>query len=382
MRLLLAITVTAVVSAGAATAQVSTPDGPCSTPLPRGPRVPAAIVFTSTCGMFRLETSGRATRLPRHWLVHHGSGTGRRFGAHLRLRTSRAGRITLRLRKRVVWQSSGSHRNTVTSVAFGPGLFAFSVYRQGVYLTNLRSSEQLVVRSRDAYPLDFTRAGRLIVVARRAIVLVSRDGRIARGLRFDPGRGLALDSRSDTLYFVSPSDELSALDGTRVGRIASVAGIRGGFALATPDLLTWTADDALTVTTRGAAVVASARWPASLGTADLGVSVSADGALFALRVSDVSPGKRNAGSHVLLLRKGGRDAREIFSHRYAQVGCGVLGGLGWHGHDLLYDSGQGAPLIFDADAGTRFMVTRFARRLPHQGANDLPTAAWASAYRR
>jgi hypothetical protein len=334
------------------------------------------------CGTFRLESSGRAIRLPRHWLVHHGSGTGRRFGAHLQLRTSRAGRITLRLRKRVVWQSSGSHRNTVTSVAFGPRLFAFSVYRRGVYLTNLRSAERLVVRSRDAYPLDFTRAGRLIVVARRTIVLVSRDGRIARSLRSDPGRGLALDSRSDTLFFVSPSDELAALDGTRVGRIASVAGIRGGFALATPDLLTWTADDALTVTTRGAAVVASARWPASLGTADLGVSASADGAFFALRVSDASPGKRDAGSHVLLLRRGGREAREIFRHRYAQVGCGVLGSLSWHGHDLLYDSGQGPPLIFDADAGTRFMVTRFARRLPHHGAHDLPTAAWASDYRR
>ena len=379
---LVATAATIILAIASASARGSSVDHPCQARLPRGPAVPAPVVFTSTCGMFRLETGGNVLRLPRHWLASHGAGTGRRFGAHLQLRTSRTGRITLRLRKRVVWRSSDSHRNTVTSVAFGPGRFAFSVYRRGVYLTNLRSAERLVVRSRDAYPFDFTQAGRLIVVAGRAIVVVSRTGRIARRIGFDPARGLAFDPRSDTLSFVSQSNELAELEGTRIQRVASVAGIRGSFAFANTDLLTWTAKDELTVTTRDARVMASARWPANLGAPDLGISPSADGVLFALRVSNASPGKRNAKSHVLLLRRGDHEAREIFSHRYAQVGCGLLGSLSWHGHELLYDSGQGAPLIFDADAGRRVLsLTQLARHLPHQGAHDLPTAAWASDYR-
>lgn len=329
--------------------------------------------------MFRLATDGSVLRLPRHWLASHGSGTGRRFGARLQLRTSRTGRITLRLHGRVLWRSAHAHRNTVTSVAFGPGLFAFSVYRRGVYLTDLRSPERLVARGRDASPLDFTAAGSLVVVGRRTITLVSRSGGVLRRVPFVSARGVALDRRSDTLYFVTPSDVLATSDGTQIHLVRSIESIEGSFTLADAGLLTWGAANRLTVTTRNADVVASDTWPKKLGTPDLGVATSDDGALFALRVSNASPGKRNGGSHVLVLRRGEHAAREIFSHRYARIGCGLPGSLSWHGHVLLYDPGQGRPVIFDVDSGSRSLaLARFAPRLPHQGVHDLPTAAWLS----
>jgi hypothetical protein len=366
-----------------ATAGVSTPAHPCRADLPHGPKVPAAVVFTSTCGMFRLGTDGSVVRLPRHWLASHGSGTGRRFGAHLQLRASREGRMTLRLRNSVVWRSASSYRSTVTSVAFGPNLFAFSVYRRGVYLTDLHTPERLVVRGRDVYPLDFTRSGRLIVLGRRTIALISRRGRVARSLAYVPSRGVALDPRADVLYFVSPGDVLDTLHGTHVRPAASVAAIDGSFSLADPGLLIWGTKHTLTVTTRDAEVVASATWPAELGSADLGVRPSADGALFAFRVSSASPGRRNAGSHVLLLRRGEHAARELFSHRYAQVGCGLLGNMSWHDHSLLYDSGLGQPLIFDVDHDTHSLaLAGLALRLPHQGKHDVPTATWLSDFAR
>jgi hypothetical protein len=291
--------------------------------------------------------------------------------------------MTLRLRGKVLWRSADSYRNTVTSIAFGPGLFAFSVYRRGVYLTNLRSPERLVVRGRNAYPLDFTRSGRLIVLGKRVISLVSKLGRPSRDLAYAPSRGVALDPRSDVLYFVTPDDVLVTLQGTRVRRVASVAAIGGSFGLADPGLLIWGSEHTLTVTTRNTEVVASATWPARLGSADLGVRPSADGALFAFRLSNASPGRRNAGSHVLVLRRGGHVAHEIFSHRYAQVGCGLLGNMSWHGHSLLYDSGLGRPVIFDIDRDTRSLALGgFALRLPHQGKHDVPTAAWLSDFAR
>jgi hypothetical protein len=291
--------------------------------------------------------------------------------------------VFLLRRKTLVWRSSGRYPNDAGSVAFGPGLFAFATYRGGVYLTDLHSPERLVVGAKGAYPLDFTAAGQLIVLDRRTIDVVSTRGRILRRLTFDPSRGATLDQSSDTLYFTTPRRVLVTLVGTRTHRVGSVARFGGGFGLADPGLLSWGSDHSLTVTTRDLRVVASARWPVRLGSPDLGVSTSADGLLFAFRVSDAFPGKRKARSRVFVIRRGEHEAHEIFRHRYAQMGCGVLGSLGWHGHDVLYDWGLGSALIFDADAWRRTStLDRFARRLPHQGPSDLPSGAWASDFAR
>src|SRR6266700_5676928 len=92
--------------AAAALASTTAPAHPCRARLPRGPAVPAPIVLWTTCGGYRVAADGTVSRLPRHWLVRHGSGTGRRYGAHLDIRRTRAGGFLLLFKGRVVWRSS------------------------------------------------------------------------------------------------------------------------------------------------------------------------------------------------------------------------------------------------------------------------------------
>jgi hypothetical protein len=379
--LLLAAAFAVVTTGGAATAHGSTPDRPCQARLPRGPQVPAPLVFSSRCGRFRMETDGRVSRLPRHWLVHEGGGTGRRFGAHVRLRTTREGHLVLR--GDTVWRSAGVYRNDITSVAFGPRLFAFSSYPRGVYITDLRSPERLVVRGRGAYTYEFTGSGMLLVLRGRTIVVVSSDGTQVRRSSFSRQRGVAFDPESDTLYFVTPGNELVTLRDARIRRVADVSDIDGSLTLTDPDLLVWGAAHGITVTTRAGEVVASARWQPKLGSADLGVRSSRDGKLFSFRVSTASPGRRNVGARLFVLRRGSHVAQELYRHTYAQVGCGVAGGLSWHRHDLLYDSGQGKAVIFEPDGGSRpVSLAGVARGLPKLGSNDIARAAWVTDFAR
>ncbi len=102
---------------------------PCGAPLPHGPAVPAPIVLWTSCGSFRLAPDGQVSRLPRHWLAKHGSGTGRPYGAHLDIRRTHTGRLLLLLRGRVAWRSTGLYPRDGGGVAFGPHAFAFASYR-------------------------------------------------------------------------------------------------------------------------------------------------------------------------------------------------------------------------------------------------------------
>src|SRR5438045_432732 len=119
------------VMASAALALAAPSGHPCRAPLPTGPRVPAAIVLWTSCGAFRLSSAGLITQLPRHWLAQHGSGTGRRYGAHLDIRRTRSGRFILQLDGRVVWRSASLYPRDGGNIAFGPHAFAFASYRQG-----------------------------------------------------------------------------------------------------------------------------------------------------------------------------------------------------------------------------------------------------------
>ena len=131
---------------------------PCHAPLPQAPPVPAPLVLHTSCGSFRLARDGHLVRLPRHWLARHSGGTGRRFGAKLQIRRDRRGRIVIAVHERPVWHARRRHPSG-GDVAFGPHLFAFSSYGQGVFLTDLRGPERLVARGRDLHPIDITRRG-------------------------------------------------------------------------------------------------------------------------------------------------------------------------------------------------------------------------------
>ena len=124
------------------------------------------------------ERRGRAASAPL--ARKHGSGTGRRYGAHLDIRRTRPGRFLLLSQGRIVWRSANLYPRDGDGVAFGPHRFAFASYRHGIYLTDLQRAEQLVLPGRALYPYSFTSSGQLIVTGPHTITLLSPAGTALR----------------------------------------------------------------------------------------------------------------------------------------------------------------------------------------------------------
>jgi hypothetical protein len=219
----------ATLAAAAIAASAFPAAAPCRAPLPTGPPVPAPIVFETSCGGFRLGTDGRVSRLAPGWFSARSGGTGRLYGAELRVRRNPAGRITLLRDGRVVWRSQHLYPNDAADVAFGRGAFAFSSYRRGVFLTDLESPERLVVAGRARYPHDFFASGRLIVAASGRITVLLPNGTVERRASYSRRGGYTFDRERNTLYFVTPSGRLATLQESRlqIGRQLDVDGAIG-----------------------------------------------------------------------------------------------------------------------------------------------------------
>jgi hypothetical protein len=343
--------------------------------------VPAPLVAWSSCGAFRVGRDGTVTRLPRHWLALHGSGTGRRWGAKLAIRRNRAGRHFLLRRGHVVWRSRGLYPDDAGSIAFGPGLFAFASYGRGVFLTDLRHAERLVARGRALYPLDFMDDGDLVVAAGRELRLVSPEGRTVRRFRFRRRNSFAFDERSATLFFVTPGGRLASVRGrhVRVGR--RVTGIGGQISTPARGLLVFSGRRTIVVTRGDGSVLARARWPSLRVGSDSGVSVSPDGRLFAFRLSDARPGTKRATATVYLLRADSTHAIPILRHRLGPSGCAVGANLFWSGRFLLYVSTDGRRAIVDTVTRAVTDLTKLAAALPRRSAGERASLAWAGDFR-
>jgi len=355
---------------------------PCRAPLPTGPRVPAPIVLWTNCGAFRLSHAGVVTRLPRHWLAKHGSGTGRRYGADLDIRRSRLGRFLLQLHGRVVWRSANLYPRDGGSVAFGPHAFAFASYRHGIYLTNLRGTERLILPGRGLYPYSFTSSGELIVTGPGTITLVSRAGTILRRFRYRSRNGYGFDEQNDTLYYVTATGRLAAVHGRDEVLQRSMAHIDGMLIVARPNLLVFSSPHSITATTRAGAVIASAHWADRRLNSDAGVAVSPDGRAFAFRLSDARPGSLSGTATVYLLHAGANRAQPVYRHLLGPTGCASGANFGWHGPNLLYSSSDGTLAVFDTLTGAATNLTTLAARLPHRSAGERALAAWRSDFRR
>ena len=349
---------------------------PCHARLPHGPALPAPIVMRTACGSFHVATDGRVSRLPRHWLVRHSGGTGRRFEATLNVHRNRAGRYFLLDHGRLLWRSHALYPNDGGSIGFGPGEFAFASYCRGVYLTDLRGAERLVVRGRGLYPYDFTDAGDLIVVASRTIVIVSRQGRTLRRFHFRARNGLAFDARSDTLFFVTRRGRLAVVRGMQL-RLARRIRIDGALS-AQNGLLVFGGAHSITVSRRDGSVVARAAWESrSLG-ADSGVSVEPGGRAFAFRLSDARPGARSATATIYLLRRGASRATPLYRHHLGPSGCAVGANLSWHGRFLLYSSTDGHQAVVDTATGGVTDLSGLATLLPRLSVAEHASPAWTS----
>jgi hypothetical protein len=361
---------------------------PCLAPLPHGPRVPAPIVLTTSCGAFKLARHGGVTRLPAHWLAYHGGGTGRRWGADLQLRRSRDGRIVILRRKRLVWRSRRLYRNDGGDVAFGPGLFAFSSYRRGIFVTDYRGPERLVVRGRGLYPYDFTHSGRLLVVRMGRVEVRTPDGRLLRTYRYSPRRGFAYDDRHERLYFVRRGGQLVVAHGTRALTVARLRGVAGGVSFMPPGLLVFGGGALqrrgvgdVTVTDLHGKIVARARWRGKLMNFDSGLSVSRDGRSFAFRLSNARPGAKSGSAAVFILRAGERRARLLFRHRLGPSGCAVGAGLNWHQRYLLYRTWAGRAAVLDSRTRQIRSLASVLARLPKRWATDIGAASWLADFR-
>jgi hypothetical protein len=342
--------------------------------------VPAPIVLRTTCGAFWLARDGRLSRLPARWFLERQGGTGRRYGADLRIRRNPAGRITLMRKGHVVWRSSRLYRNDGGDVAFGPGAFAFSSYRRGIFVTDLKSPERRIVRGVGLYPLAFIRDGSLLVSRARSISLLSQSGAVLRRFRVRRGNGWSFDQRTESLFFVTPSRVLVRANGTNVRRIRPLGRLDGWMYPLAHDLIAFHGRRSVTVIRGDGRFVARASWPnARRWTFDSGLSASADARSFAFRLSKTNA-SRNRGRAVLyLVRAGESKARAVYRHRLGQVGCWTGASLYWHGGFLLYSSADGELAVFDARDGSPTTLTALGRALPRKNPGEDASAYWASS---
>lgn len=335
----------------------------CRAELPDGPAVPAPIVFRTSCGGFLLGPTGRVTRLSQRWFSARAGGTGRAYGADLQIRRNRAGRIFLLRRGRLVWRSQGLYPNTAGDVAFGPNRFAFSSYYRGVFLTDLRSPERLVVPGRARYPHGFFAGGRLVVAGGAAISVLTRDGRVERRVPFNRRGGYAFDEDANTLYFVTARGRLGTLTESRL-RVGRFVGAHGSISLVEPQRLLFYGVRSLTLTSAQGVVVARARWRRTgIDVLDV-TAVSPDAQFVAYRLTDARHRARVGKAVVFLVRAGDTRARPVYRHRLGPIGCGAGVSMRWHRHHLLYGSSPGQLAIIDARSGRRRDLSRFARALP------------------
>ena len=364
---------------GALLASTATPARPCEAALPQGPAVPAPIVFRTSCGGFRLNTSGRVSRLPPRWFAAHSSGTGRRFGANLQIRRNRAGRIFLMRQGRLVWRSHDLYPGTGGDVAFGPNAFAFASYYRGIFITDLNSPERLVYRGQGHYPYDFFRSGRLIVTGGRAITVLSPEGGVARRYPYGRRGGFSFDGDTNTLLYVTPRNRLATVTEThlRVGRRLRFAGM---VSYTEPQRLVFYGRRSLALTDRTGRLIAHAQWQrGGLDILDSGAAVSSDGRHLAFRLSNARAGAPSGNAVLFLLAAGERRARAVYRHRLGPIGCGTGANIRWHGQHLLYSSADGQVAIIDI-AGHRHDLAQFAAALPRRGGNQPLLVAWSAEY--
>ena len=351
---------------------------PCRAQLPAAPAVPAAIVFRTSCGGFLLEPGRLLTRLPRRWFAVRSGGTGRRWGAHLNLRRNRPGRIFLSENGHLVWRSHALYPSDGGSVAFGPHRFAFASYSRGIFVTDLRGAERLVLPGRDLYPDAFTDTGELIVSGQSTLTIIGANGRVQRRLRYRARSGFAFDEGTQTLYFVSRKGVLTRMRGTAIEPLRPLPSADGWLTLAGPQLLVFSGARSITIVRDDGTIVARAQWRSQRLHSDAGVGVAPDGGAFAFRLSDARAGDRTGAATLYVLHAGSTHATAVYRRRLGPTGCTAGAGLTWHGRSLLYSSSDGRDAVIETGARHTIELTAFAQKLPKKSPGERPSLYWRS----
>jgi len=366
--------------AGSAAAGPAPERRPCSTSLPRGPQVPAPVVLRTSCGGFLLARDRTVRRLPQRWLDARAGGTGRRYGDDLRIERTAPGRIVLRRAGRVVWRSRHLYRNDGGSIAFGPGAFVFAAWRRGIFVTDLRSPERLLVPGVGLYPLAFLADGTLLVVHGGWgpwVSRVTRDGRVLSRHRYRPKSGFDFDQRTETLHFVTPERALVRLTASSFTAVRPLGDLEG-WLWSTRRHVVLSDAESLAVLRNDGSLVSRWRWRVPQGSLlDAGATPSEDGRWAAFRTRP-EKGRGTVSLHVL--RHGSQRATVVHRHGLDQVGCGVGASFSWTGRFLLYAATDGPALLVDARSGRVRSLEAVIARLPRKVAGERPSVRWASSF--
>lgn len=353
----------------------------CHAPLPHGPRVPAPVVFSTSCGRFVLSTDGEVSRLRPRLHGSHRTVNWRNWGTPLTVHRNRAGRIFVLRHRRLAWRSRYLYRGDGGNIAFGPNAFAFASYRRGVFLTDLEGPERLVVRGRGLYPADFDNAGHLIVGDGKRIDLISRSGATLRRYRYRVRNGFAFDERSDTLFFVTREGALARVKELGIRLARPLQDVDGTINIDPSGLLVFYGVHDVTITRRDGGLLGHTSWAHSPRvSSDSGVSVSRDRQAFAFRLTDAHPGSQSSRATVYVLRAGTTRARAIYRHSMGPSGCAEGANLTWHGRFLLYNSTDGRKAVLDTAKHHAIDLTRLARLLPHCNRGETAGVYWRSDF--
>lgn len=337
------------------------------------------------------------TRLPgspagfgRGGIAEDGS---RHYGADLFIRRTHPGRFIVwrlhrtpagRLTRTVIWRSSRDYYNTGGNNAFGPNLFAFDDYYRGLFLTDLRHPERMVMRGRGLSPIGFTRAGELLVaVPGYSIAVVAPNGKLLRRFSYNGRNSFTWDEQTDTLYFVRPDGMLAAAHGEHLHLIRPLTGIDGSIWFTPPQLLVFNGRHSVTISNLHGRLIARDRWPRTrIDNFDSGLSVSPDGRSFAFRLSSAHPGARHGKAIVYVLHAGQSRARAIYRHQLGPSGCAVGASMEWHGSYLLYSSADGQRAVLDTRTGRQITLMHLLHRIPQRGRSQVYDVFWRSDFAR
>ena len=272
--------------------------------------------------------------------------------------------------------------NTGGDSAFGPHLLAFADYHRGIYLTDLRGRERLVMRGRGLYPIGFTRRGELMVAGTgRSIAVVGSDGEVLRRYSYRPRGGFAWDYDSGTLYVVRPDGRLAVAHGAHLHLLRPLQGIDGQISFTPPGLLVFSGGRSIAITSLAGRLIARSRWPrTAVDNLDSGVSVSPGGRTFAFRLSNARPGARHGKAVVYALHAGQSYARAIYRHRLGSSGCVVGAEMSWHGRFLLYSSTDGRQAVLDTRGRRQISLRSLLHRIPQRGRSQTYKVFWRSDF--
>jgi hypothetical protein len=377
----LAVLVLAVVATvGAAPGKSS--GGSCSAPLPQG-RVglPAAVVVTTDCGLFRLGTDGSVTyggkwKSPVPPVARgYWPDTLAWYGvAH--------GHVLIGRGMKQLWRSHGTYPHgrylDVGGVVLGRGRVAFSYYRgrqSYVLVARFGRAERLVARGE--VPLAFS-SGRLVTWQEHGKALLLHSGGTVRFLAHavEP----QVDHRSRMVVFRS-NGELYAFDGARIRDLISLGdhGVTGTPTVEPLGRLVAAHDRRrLVVVGYDGRLFASTALPRSRHPTD-GVSspVVANAAGTAVAFS-VTSGNRLRET-VYLLAAGKSRASPLFGEKLGDAGsCGQGAWLEWRGQWLLYANGaQQAAVLDSSGRAPAIQLTDVIAQLPSKDGDGNFNADWA-----